>query len=83
MVSAPVVFTVAQWLKAQNCSVPILDGIEPLLRLLHSSPKRLTPELVLEISSLVKDYSPSASVSNSKLSSQPKPKPKLRSTQKI
>jgi len=71
LVTAPVVFTVARWVKATDCSVPVLHGIPALLQLITNSPNRLSSTQVLEIAETVEDYAiplPTAST--------PKPVPK-------
>lgn len=55
-VNAPVVFPIAKWIGATNCSVPVLQGVPALLQLINSSPNCLTPVQVQEIAEGIEDY---------------------------
>jgi hypothetical protein len=55
-VTAPVVFVVAQWVGTNQCSMPVLHGVEELLDLLSNSIERLTPEQVTDIATAVANY---------------------------
>ncbi len=70
-ITAPVVFTVANWIGTTDCSVPVLHGIQALLQLLVNSPKRLTSTQVNEIAEFIEDYTTTASTAPT-----PKPVPK-------
>lgn len=55
-ITAPVVFPVAQWVGADRCSVPVLQGVQGLLDLVRESPERLTSQQVTEIATAVANY---------------------------
>ncbi|GAC1465421.1 MAG: hypothetical protein NVSMB70_11260 [Chamaesiphon sp.] len=77
-VTAPVVFTVAKWVKTTDCSVPVLHGISQLLQTLTTSPTRLTSTQILEIAEAVEDYTipmPSAPIPKAPV---PKTKPIIK-----
>jgi len=71
--TAPVVFPAAQWIGTTDCCVPILHGVQDLVKMLVNSPNRLTSEQVMQISEVVEDYLLPASTIPT-----PKPKPILR-----
>ncbi|NEP85253.1 MAG: NERD domain-containing protein [Okeania sp. SIO3C4] len=52
---APVVFPVAKWISVTNCFVPVLQSFQELTQMLQQSPKCLTNEQVLIISTLVEN----------------------------
>ncbi|MBD2303015.1 NERD domain-containing protein [Nostoc sp. FACHB-190] len=53
LVAAPVVFPVAQWIGAKECSVPVLQGVSALLQMIASSPTCLTTTQVQAIAEAV------------------------------
>ncbi|MEB3881998.1 nuclease-related domain-containing protein [Lyngbya sp. CCY1209] len=70
---APVVFPIAKWVGAKDCSVPVLTGIQDLVSMMMRSPECLTEDRVLKITNLIQNYE---HLPDSKPS--PKPKPKLK-----
>jgi hypothetical protein len=55
LVTAPVVFPIAKWIRANDCSVPVLQGIPALLQMINSSPNCLTPMQVEAIAQAVEN----------------------------
>ena len=53
---APVVFPIAKWIGTTKCSVPVLTGIEDLLKMLVNSHNCLTHEQILKITEAIEDY---------------------------
>ncbi|MEA5621573.1 nuclease-related domain-containing protein [Nostoc sp. UHCC 0251] len=54
-VSAPVVFPIAKWIGANDCSVPVLQGIPALLQIINNSRDCLTPMQVEAIAQAVEN----------------------------
>lgn len=73
-ISAPVVFTVAQWVGVTQCAVPVLHGIQPLFSVLNNSPIRLNAAQVDRIADAVANYRLPEPGNTPK----PKPKPTLK-----
>ena len=71
--TAPVIFPAAKWIGTTDCCVPILHGVQDLVKMIANSPNRLTSEQVVQISDVVKNYLPPAPTVPT-----PKPKPILR-----
>lgn len=71
-VSAPVVFTVAKWIGATQCSVPVCLGVTELKKLIDSSNICLIPEQVEQIGLAIQSLDTSTPVRSVK------PKPILR-----
>jgi hypothetical protein len=57
LISAPVVFTLAQWIGTNECSVPVFHGFGSLLDFLLKSPNYLTPNQVNDVGELIKNCS--------------------------
>ena len=55
-VFAPVVFPIAKWVGTTNCSVPVFQGFQELIKMLQQFPQCLTTEQVLKISKLIENY---------------------------
>lgn len=72
-VAAPVVFPIAQWIGANDCSVPVLQGIPALLQMINSSPDCLTPMQVQAIAQAVENLT---LTTNTTPIPKPIPKPK-------
>ncbi|XDE62810.1 nuclease-related domain-containing protein [Arthrospira platensis BEA 1257B] len=74
-ITAPVVFPIAKWVGAKNCSVPVLTSMTDLISMIWKSPEYLTDEQVLRISKHIQEYELSP-VSKPQPQPQPETKPK-------
>lgn len=64
---APVVFPIAKWVGTTDCSVPVLTGVDNLLKMLVNSHNCLTYEQILKITEAIEDYEiPVSTISNVK-----------------
>lgn len=72
---APVVFPIAKWVGAKDCSVPVLTGIQDLVSMMMRSPQCLTDDRVLNIANLIQNCDP---LTDAKPAGKPKPKLKKK-----
>ncbi|WP_375471225.1 nuclease-related domain-containing protein [uncultured Nostoc sp.] len=72
-VVAPVVFPIAKWIGANDCSVPVLQGIPALLQMINNSRDCLTPMQVQGIAQAIENFT---LPTNTTPTPKPIPKPK-------
>lgn len=79
-ITAPVVFTLANWIGTNQCSVPIVQDSRALMQLIQDTPVRLNPQQIQAISDAVQYYLPS---DNTVLETIKKPKIEIIKKSKI